>query len=583
MEPEVGLRSAQTPKYPALVYFILIGVVCETLLLHYNTKCRLEELKIDMAELRSRHDLNVLHLARARRSAPRDKQAYKQLTASFHKSIHLRVRRGIDEKSRPVLRTLNALRFQILGLLDKDGIKKDSCKNATLVCRKGERGPRGRAGPRGYRGDKGAKGDRGVAGPRGQKGLEGLIGQKGQKGDHGPRGRSLEKPKIVDTVTEKIVQESNNLTWICEAYGHPSPDVRWEIDKRKIDSRYSFPVSSILSIFNVDKSDEGPIQCVAENILGRDVREMSLIVHTKPNVFLSSSRVIGTELIPLNVVCSAEGKPYPKLKWKRGLGSAVTLIVEGAHSKETKNLSLVLEKPSVSDSGWYVCEGENYVGLSLRSLFLTIEARDCSGYNGSGKNAIYTINPDGNEAFKVYCDMETNGGGWTVIQRRADGSVNFYRYWSDYRRGFGNIENEFWLGNDKIHRLTKRKNMMIRFDLEDFNGNKAFAEYNLFYIDGEGDNYKVHIGSYSGTAGDSFSDANGMKFSTIFRDNDQSSSNCAQVYTGAWWYNRCHGSNLNGRYRNGYHSEYAAGVNWYHFKGHHYSLRRTEMKVRPLV
>lgn len=33
-----------------------------------------------------------------------------------------------------------------------------------------------------------------------------------------------------------------------------------------------------------------------------------------------------------------------------------------------------------------------------------------------------------------------------MIQRRMDGSVNFYRGWNEYKNGFGSIDSEFWIG-----------------------------------------------------------------------------------------------------------------------------------------
>ena len=70
-----------------------------------------------------------------------------------------------------------------------------------------------------------------------------------------------------------------------------------------------------------------------------------------------------------------------------------------------------------------------------------------------------------------------------------------------------------------------------------------------------------------------------MKFSTKNFDNDEDNRSCAQVFKGAWWYRHCHASNLNGQYLAGYHSSYADGINWVDFKGHHYSLKSSEMKV----
>ena len=57
----------------------------------------------------------------------------------------------------------------------------------------------------------------------------------------------------------------------------------------------------------------------------------------------------------------------------------------------------------------------------------------------------------------MYCDQTTAGGGWTVIQEKMDGSVNFNRTQDDYKHGFGNLVGEFWLGLDKINRLTRNK------------------------------------------------------------------------------------------------------------------------------
>ena len=72
-----------------------------------------------------------------------------------------------------------------------------------------------------------------------------------------------------------------------------------------------------------------------------------------------------------------------------------------------------------------------------------------------------------------------------------------------------------------------------------------------------------------------------MMFSTKDRDNDARGDSCARVFKGAWWYNRCHDSNLNARYLRGTHSSHGDGVNWDTWKGERYSLKKTEMKIRP--
>ena len=176
--------------------------------------------------------------------------------------------------------------------------------------------------------------------------------------------------------------------------------------------------------------------------------------------------------------------------------------------------------------------------------------------------------------------MRTDGGGWTVFQRRQDGSVDFYRGWNDYKAGFGQLTAEFWLGNDKIHRLTASRPSSLRVELEDWNGVKVYAKYGKFNIGDEQALYRLEVGSYSGTARDSLAYQNNMTFTTKDRDNDRDDSrNCAVRFTGAWWYKSCHLSNLNGQYL-GDKIDWR-GVRWYHFR-RELSLKFTEMKLRPL-
>ena len=126
--------------------------------------------------------------------------------------------------------------------------------------------------------------------------------------------------------------------------------------------------------------------------------------------------------------------------------------------------------------------------------------KNCAEVYKSGErfSGVYTIDPDGSGAFDVFCDQTTAGGGWTVFQKRLDGSVDFYRGWNDYKRGFGNLNGEFWLGLDKIHRLTKALKNRLRVDLEDTTGKTAYAEYNMFAVTGESAKYRLSIGTYSG-------------------------------------------------------------------------------------
>ena len=105
---------------------------------------------------------------------------------------------------------------------------------------------------------------------------------------------------------------------------------------------------------------------------------------------------------------------------------------------------------------------------------------------------------------QVLCDMVTDGGGWTVFQGRLDGSVDFFLGWESYKNGFGNLNGEFWLGNDNLHRLTASDDVTLRVDLEDFEDDIRYAEYTTFKVTDEADKYRLSIGEYTGTACDSF-------------------------------------------------------------------------------
>ena len=204
---------------------------------------------------------------------------------------------------------------------------------------------------------------------------------------------------------------------------------------------------------------------------------------------------------------------------------------------------------------------------------------------GQTTSEIYTIQPDDQPVFQASCDLVTDGGGWTVFQRRMDGSVNFYLNWTDYQQGFGIPLGEFWLGLNKIHRLTSNATE-LRVDMQDFEGNSAYAQYTTFSVGDSSSKYILTVSGYSGTAGDSltglwYGTHNLSRFSTRDQDNDICSCSCAQSHKGAWWYFSCHGSNLNALYLRGSHSSNADGVNWITWKGFQYSLKFTEMKLRP--
>ncbi|XP_076805231.1 angiopoietin-related protein 6-like [Clavelina lepadiformis] len=177
---------------------------------------------------------------------------------------------------------------------------------------------------------------------------------------------------------------------------------------------------------------------------------------------------------------------------------------------------------------------------------------------------------------EVYCE-----DGWTIFQRRIDGSVSFSRRWDDYANGFGQIDGEFWLGLDNIHEMTRGGGCRLKIELWDFDGNQRHADYSSFSIESAENLYRLRVSRYSGNAGDSLTHHNGHPFSTEDSDNDSYSGNCATLRGGSqgWWFVSCGHSYLNGVWMRQSSGAYH-GIIWYGWKGKYEPLKETKMKLR---
>ncbi|XP_055060023.2 microfibril-associated glycoprotein 4 [Misgurnus anguillicaudatus] len=216
---------------------------------------------------------------------------------------------------------------------------------------------------------------------------------------------------------------------------------------------------------------------------------------------------------------------------------------------------------------------------------------DCSDLYKKGEtvSGIYNIYPTSGAPLWVYCDMistaqdEDEKGGWTVIQRRMDGSVNFYRPWKQYKRGFGLVESEYWLGLENMYQLTHNRKYILKVDMEDFEGRKGWALYSSFSVDSECQGYQLQVtGFKDGGAGDALSGHNGMKFSTFDKDQDTYEASCARSYLGGFWYGNCHTANPNGVYLWGEDATlFAIGNSWYTWKtSHAVGMKSIMMKIK---
>ncbi|KAI4828546.1 hypothetical protein CgunFtcFv8_027117 [Champsocephalus gunnari] len=213
--------------------------------------------------------------------------------------------------------------------------------------------------------------------------------------------------------------------------------------------------------------------------------------------------------------------------------------------------------------------------------------KDCfqvrqAGHTTSG---MYLLKTDGSDRLiQAWCEHGLDNGGWTVLQRRRDGSVNFFRNWDNYKKGFGNIDGEHWLGLENIYNLGKQGDYKLMIEMEDWTGKKVYAEYSSFHLEPESGGYRLRLGTYQGNAGDSFSSHNGKQFTTLDRDKDAFSGNCAHFHKGGWWYNSCGQTNLNGVWYSGgvYRSKFQDGIFWADYGGGFYSLKSVRLMIRPI-
>ncbi|RUS79449.1 hypothetical protein EGW08_012790 [Elysia chlorotica] len=243
------------------------------------------------------------------------------------------------------------------------------------------------------------------------------------------------------------------------------------------------------------------------------------------------------------------GENFPHRLWNRTLELNSELL-ESFKELESQHLNSTAE--TGAELKELLEQMDSKMSTDLRSLTDVIVPGECKKgvvpYITSQYVRYSDTYPKNSLNVSFLCDTFTDGGGWIVIQRRATGNTDFNRKWAEYKHGFGSFADDFWLGNDKIHAITSTGTYELRVELQ-YNGKAAFARYDNFSIADERGGYKLSIGAYDGTAGDSLEIHNGQKFTTIDRDNDiHTGINCAATNGGGWWFGECDYSNLNGKW-----------------------------------
>ncbi|XP_040846323.1 angiopoietin-related protein 4 isoform X1 [Ochotona curzoniae] len=216
--------------------------------------------------------------------------------------------------------------------------------------------------------------------------------------------------------------------------------------------------------------------------------------------------------------------------------------------------------------------------------------RDCQELfeEGERQSGLFQIQPQGSAPFLVNCKMDSDGG-WTMIQRRQDGSVDFNQPWEAYKAGFGDPQGEFWLGLEKVHCILGDRGSHLAVQLQDWEGNSESLEFSI-RLGGEDTAYSLRltapVAGELGVATAGIPENSSLPFSTWDQDHDlRGDLNCAKTLSGGWWFGTCGHSNLNGQY---FHSvprqrqQRKKGIFWKTWRGRYYPLKATIMLIRPM-
>lgn len=235
---------------------------------------------------------------------------------------------------------------------------------------------------------------------------------------------------------------------------------------------------------------------------------------------------------------------------QREIANCKVKVIKSLEGKDESNAEKIyslrdtdLTMSEISDTNRKLMPNLESKNKKLFELIRDFEKRKKKRYcTDIGSSGVHNVTMFSGLTFELLCDSEIAGPGWTVIQQRIRGGVLFHRGWQDYRNGFGNFwDGDFFIGLEKLHRLTNEQPHQLYIHMEYFNGSSMFAKYDEFAISTELDQYRLYrLGEFSGNSRDSLRPHLNMKFTTPDRDNDQKSDgNCARLHHGGWWYTNC--------------------------------------------
>ncbi|XP_013926013.1 PREDICTED: angiopoietin-2 [Thamnophis sirtalis] len=368
---------------------------------------------------------------------------------------------------------------------------------------------------------------------------------------------SIQRLQLLENMLE------NNTQWLMKIENYIQDNMKKEmveIQQNVVQNQTAVMIELGTNLLNQTAEQTRKLTDVEAHVLNQTTRlELQLLAHS-----------ISTNKLEMQI--SDQTNEIGKLQEKNSLLEKKVLEMESKHVSQLQSMkeekdklqSLVTRQNSVIEelekqlvnataNNSFLQKQQHDLRETVQNLFAMISMpqssknalvpakeqisfKDCSeafkmGFTASG---IYTllISNTGEEK-KTYCDMETAGGGWTIIQRRLDGNVDFDRTWAEYKTGFGNPSGEYWLGNELVAQLTNQKQYVLRIQLKDWEGNEAYSLYEHFSLAGEELKYRINLKGLTGTAGKISSISQpGNGFSTKDVDNDKCICKCSQMLTG---------------------------------------------------
>lgn len=249
------------------------------------------------------------------------------------------------------------------------------------------------------------------------------------------------------------------------------------------------------------------------------------------------TKLLNTEQIKVRELKQVNGIQQAELTDSRiRIGALQATAIQSTATIEALNQQII-ELKSQLDS-----RNENIKNLNaiVEGYSSCCKASSCVSFGAS--NNVHVVKVDGvDEPFEVLCNSQLAGNGWTVIQRRINGELDFYRNWNDYKKGFGSPSGEFFIGLERLYHMTKDTPHQMYIWLEDFNNIAKYASFDDFKVASEQQAYALlSLGKHKGTTRNAMRVNTGQKFTTYDRDNDADEiNNCAERLHGAWWYDHC--------------------------------------------